>query len=84
MCRNQYLLKGGDMKQLTDAERLGVAMCILDERQIAEYAVICKVLKLDCERNGFYNTPAECEDFECHLCEADDDTMRKVDCPYVG
>lgn len=72
------------MKQLTDAERLEVAMNILSEWQVDEYAEQCRILELDCERNGFYDIPAECEDFECHLCEADDDTMCIVGCPYVG
>ncbi len=71
------------MKQLTDAERLEVAMSLLDKRQVAEYAVICKALELDCERNGFYNTPAECENEECNRCTRGDAFKRKLDCPYV-
>ena len=33
------------MKQLTDTERLEVAMSILDERQVDEYAEQCRALE---------------------------------------
>lgn len=71
------------MKQLTDSERLEVAMSILSEWQVDEYAERCRVLELDCERNGFHDVPTECEDFECATCEADENWMRGHDCPYV-
>lgn len=71
------------MKQLTDAERLEVAMGILDERQVDEYADRCKELEQDCERNGFHNTPAECEDRECDTCKLYDQVKRDLGCPYV-
>ena len=73
------------MKELNDTERLEVAMGMLDEQQVDEYAVICKALEQDCERNGFHNTPAECEDRECNECELDADarTRLDIDCPYV-
>jgi len=71
------------MKQLTNAERLEVAMSLLTGQQCERYRLNCETLEQDCKRNGFHNVPAECEDFGCHLCEADDDTMRIVGCPYV-
>ena len=70
------------MKQLTNTERLEVAMIILDERQVAEYAAMCEALEQDRERNGFENTPAECENWECNQCSCDDVTRRKLGCPY--
>lgn len=39
------------MKQLTDAERLEVAMGILDERQVNEYAEQCRELELEQEQD---------------------------------
>lgn len=71
------------MKKLTDAERLEVAMSLLDERQIDKYANRCAELEHDCKRNGFYDVPAECEDFECSACLMVDAWKRKVGCPYV-
>jgi len=56
------------MKQLTELERLDVAMSILDERQVNEYVIRCNELEQDCERNeleqdcernDFHNVPAE-------------------------
>lgn len=70
------------MKQLTDSERLEVAMMLLDERQVDEYAERCAELEQDCERNGFYNVPAECEGLECAKCQVDEQTMEDIDCPY--
>lgn len=37
----------------------------------------------DPEANGFHNTPAECEDWECDVCILSDCTKRGIDCPYV-
>jgi len=37
----------------------------------------------DSEANGFYNTPAECENRECKDCVYCDERKRKMDCPYV-
>ncbi len=71
------------MKQLTDTERLKVVMNMLTERQVDEYAVVCNVLEQDCERNGFYNVPEECEDSECNECRLCDQTKRTLDCPYM-
>lgn len=39
-------------------------------------------LEQDCERNGFYDTPAECEGRECKDCEIGDDIRLGIDCPY--
>ena len=71
------------MKQLTDTERLEVAMSLLDERQVDEYADRCNELEHGCERNGFHNIPAECEDFECRNCTMTNRGRRAIDCPYV-
>lgn len=73
------------MKQLTDTERLEVAMNLLDEYQVDDYANRCVELEQDCERNGFHNTPAECENKECNECELDADTRTRlgIDCPYA-
>lgn len=71
------------MKQLTDAERLEIAMGILDERQVEEYACRCVELELSCEHNGFHDIPAECEDRECRGCELDDDARFDINCPYM-
>jgi hypothetical protein len=71
------------MKQLTDAERLEVAMGILDERQVNEYAERCRELEQNCERNGFHNTPAECEPFDCCQCPFGDRGKEQLSCPYV-
>lgn len=58
-------------------------MGILDERQVDEYANRCAELEHNCERNGFHNTPTECEDWECDVCVLSDSTKRGIDCPYV-
>ncbi len=71
------------MKQLTDTERLEVAMSILSEWQVGEYAAKCYELEHNCERNGFHNTPAECENFECRNCTMTNQSRREIDCPYV-
>ena len=93
------------MKQLTDTERLEVAMMLLSEHEdLGQYAEICKKRELGCpdglceacsqvecaypdpsdsEANGFYNTPAECENRECKDCVYCDERKRKMDCPYV-
>ena len=41
--------------------------------------------KQNCEQNGFYDVPAECEDFECSHCPLYYDEMGKkqIGCPYV-
>jgi 3-deoxy-D-manno-octulosonate 8-phosphate phosphatase KdsC-like HAD superfamily phosphatase len=81
-----YTLIGGRkiMKQLTDTERLEVAMSLLSERDVEIYAQRCKELELDCEYNGFYNVPAECENLECSECALNDHTRLGRDCPYMG
>ena len=71
------------MKQLTDAERLAIAVPLLDGRGLMEYAEQCKELEQDCERNGFYNTPAECENQECDGCLLSEYDRRAIDCPYM-
>ncbi len=71
------------MKQLTDMERLEVVMSLLDEHQVDDYANRCAELEHQPERNGFYNTPAECEMFECADCGRDDTQRRAIDCPYM-
>lgn len=71
------------MKQLTNTERLEVAMSLLDEHQVDEYAVRCSELERDCERNGFHNVPAECEDVECADCPFDLNAQISRGCPYV-
>jgi len=37
----------------------------------------------DCEKNGFFNVPVECEDRECAECKFDNDARRELDCPYI-
>lgn len=71
------------MKQLTDTERLEVAMNLLDEYQVDEYANRCAELEHDCERNGFHNVPTECENRECDGCTMWDALRRDIGCPYV-
>jgi len=84
------------MKQLTDTERLEVAMNLLDDEQVDAYAEQCAeleregiplgmkpLLEQNPEANGFHNTPAECEDEDCSACEVNDDVKRKIDCPYT-
>ncbi len=71
------------MKQLTDSERLKVVMNMLTEQQVDEYTTICYALELDCERNGFYNVPEECEDSECSKCRLCNQARRTLDCPYM-
>ena len=72
------------MKQLTDAERLKIALLLLTEHEdIDEFERLRKERELDCERNGFHNTPAECEDEECNECPFNEDGQRQIDCPYV-
>lgn len=46
------------MKQLTDAERLEVAMGMLDERQVNEYANRCAELEQDCEHKNTFGDNA--------------------------
>ena len=69
------------MKQLTDTERLEVAMSLLDEHQVDEYANRCAELEHQPERNGSRNTPAECENRECKDCMPSDVVEG---CPYWG
>ena len=71
------------MKQLTDSERLEVAMELFTTQQLERYRLNCIDLEHQPERNGFHNTPAECEGLECLECEAPDGTKRDVNCPYV-
>lgn len=71
------------MKQLTDAKRLEVAMNLLDEQQVDDYANRCSELEHNCERNGFHNTPAECKNLTCRECLIKDMERREIDCPYV-
>ena len=73
------------MKQLTDTERLEVAMDLLTGQQRERYQLNCETLEHQPERNGFHNTPAECEDWECKDCRLDADTRAYlgIDCPYV-
>jgi len=77
------LLKIQNIKKLTDTERLEIALSLLDDEQGDEYAQRCVELEHGCERNGFYNVPAECEDEECAKCSIKDEERRKIDCPYV-
>ena len=84
------------MKQLTDTERLEVAMSLLDDEQVDAYAEQCAeleregiplgmkpLLEQDPEANGFHNTPAECESSECGDCCLSEYDRNAVDCPYV-
>ena len=71
------------MKQLTDTERLTIAVPLLDGRGLMEYAEQCRKLEQDCERNGFHNTPAECENQNCEGCTLVDTDRSAIDCPYV-
>lgn len=36
----------------------------------------------DCSENGFYNTPAECENVECADCRLTLTERGGIDCPY--
>uniref|UniRef100_A0A6M3LYP2 Uncharacterized protein n=1 Tax=viral metagenome TaxID=1070528 RepID=A0A6M3LYP2_9ZZZZ len=71
------------MKQLTNSERLDVAMSLLTDEQVDEYAERCAELERDCERNGFYDTPAECKGLDCADCGRDDDWRESIDCPEM-
>lgn len=70
------------MKQLTDAERLAIAVPLLDGRGLMEYTERCSELEQDCEANGFHNTPAECEGRECNSCTMTKHGRLAIDCPY--
>ena len=72
------------MKQLTDLERLGIAMSLLGNGVKRDtYFKLCSKLEQDCERNGFYNVPEECEGFECSNCTMVNHSRHEIDCPYV-
>ncbi len=75
------------MKQLTDTELKEFAVSLLDKQGLEQYEQFIKEhdakLKQDCEYNGFHNTPAECEDWECNVCILSDSTKRGIDCPYI-
>ena len=77
------------MKQLTDTERLKIAMGILDERQVDEYANRCAELEQDEEQARditdvvVTQRPIECEDEDCAKCRIEDGERRKIDCSYV-
>lgn len=75
------------MKQLTDVELKEFAVSLLDKRGLEQYEQFIleheQKLKQDCEYNGFYNTPAECEDRECKGCISRDVYRREIGCPYV-
>jgi len=71
------------MKVLTDAEKLEIAVSLLDKQGFQEYEEQCYNLETDCERNGFYNVPAECENRECSECKIVKANMRLIGCPYA-
>ncbi len=74
------------MKQLTDTERLEVAMSLLGNGVKRDmYHRLCAELEQDCERNGFHNTPAECKNLDCQHCPllGDVDKRREIGCPYT-
>ena len=74
------------MKRLTDTERLSIALKLLSEHEdIGEYTRLCEEREQDCERNGFHNVPAECEDYECSHCPLYYDAIGKkqIGCPYM-
>jgi len=71
------------MKQLTDAERLEIAVSLLSEDDVDVYARLCSEKECDCERNGFHDVPAECENRECSECEFGYDARHGIDCPYT-
>ena len=47
-----------------------------------KFAEVCNTDE-SCERNGFFNTPAECENSECADCELDLEQRMQIDCPYL-
>ena len=71
------------MKQLTDSEKLSIAVPLLDGRGLMEYANRCRELEQDCERNSFHNVPAECEDKECMDCDIAHAEQVILGCPHM-
>lgn len=72
------------MKKLTTEEKLEIALWLLSEHEdIDTYYRLCEERRLDCERNGFHDVPAECEDRECAKCQYGYEYMLKIDCPYA-
>ena len=77
------------MKQLTDGELKDYAVLLLDKQGLEQYEQFIKEheqkMKQDPEANGFYNTPAECEDVECSHCPLYYDKMgrKQIGCPYT-
>lgn len=55
------------MKQLTDAERLDIAMGLLDDRQVSEYDKICRKRELGCPDGRC----GACNQDECKLIRKD-------------
>ena len=71
------------MKQLTDAERLEIALGLLSEHEdIDTYYKLCSEHEQDCKRNGFHNVPVECEGRECNKCTMTKHGRLAIDCPY--
>ncbi len=75
------------MRQLTDTELKEFAVSLLDKQGLEQYEQFIKEhstkLKQDCEANGFYNVPAECEDKECMDCDIAHAEQVILGCPYV-
>lgn len=75
------------MKQLTDTELKDYAVSLLDKAGLEQYEQYIlehdAKLKQDCEYNGFYNVPAECEPFECCQCPFGDRGKKQQGCPYI-
>ena len=71
------------MKELTDAERLDIALALLSDRDVEEYEKLCELRALEPERNGFYDIPVECEDLECADCAFDSNERKRRECPYL-
>jgi len=78
------------MKQLTDTELKDYAVSLLDKQGLEQYEQFIEEheqkMKQDPEANGFHNTPAECEDYDCQHCPllGDADKRREIECPYTN
>ena len=73
------------LRKLTDAEVKDVAVNLLGKCELEEFERIISEREHDCARNGFWNVPIECEDWECNECPITNDVALRdrLGCPYV-
>ena len=75
------------MRELTDSERLEIAMSLLSDNDIEIYAAECAKLEqgkaTDPAAYGFHDVPAECEDLECKDCPLSMAERKVRECPYL-